>query len=67
MRFEIEPTEDYSDVEDLLEIAFNEGWRSREARPGQVINSRAEMRKEWLGSNARDTLTAAGLGKGKAP
>lgn len=40
-------------AEHWAEAAFNEGWRSREARLGPILNSRAEMRKKWLDSNAR--------------
>lgn len=49
---------DGEDFEQLMENAFNEGWRSREPL-GQLINSRATMRKAWLESNARDALLSA--------
>lgn len=42
--------------EHWAEAAFNEGWRDREARGGQILNSRSEMRKRWLDSNARDAV-----------
>ncbi|CAN5167744.1 hypothetical protein BH09PSE1_BH09PSE1_09270 [soil metagenome] len=47
------------EVEDLVEDAFNEGWRDRESRPSPMINSRGEMRKAWVDSNARDALLTA--------
>lgn len=43
-------------VERYAEAAFNEGWRDREARPGEIINSRGEMRGAWIESNARDSI-----------
>lgn len=43
-------------TERYAEAAFNEGWRDREARAGRILNSRSEMRKAWLDSNARDAI-----------
>lgn len=47
------------EIERLVEDAFNEGWRDREAKPSPMINSRGEMRKAWLDCNARDALLEA--------
>lgn len=52
-------------LEVAAEEAFNEGWRTREARPGQIINSRGEMRKAWVESNAKDELGVLLAGGGE--
>lgn len=40
----------------VVEQAFNEGWRDREARPGAIFNSRSVMHAAWMASNAREQL-----------
>jgi len=44
----------------LLEDAYNEGWRDREAKPSPMFNSRAAMRTGWMDSNIRDRSLVGG-------